>query len=55
MEKIPKRRFTDKIRLLADEAWELNYKNVSEALHAVARIAEKEREDRYARDQRFTV
>lgn len=38
-----KRRYTDKIRYIADLAWAHGEKEMSERLHAIAREAEAER------------
>ncbi len=45
------KRWTDKIRILADEMWEAGKKEISNDLHAVAVKAEKERKE----DDRFKV
>ena len=51
MHKMPLRRFTDKIRLIADEAWSLGYKELSDELHELARKAEKLRKEKFYNDR----
>jgi hypothetical protein len=46
-----KRRWTDKIRMLADELWKAGKKEIAGDLHEVARKAEKEREDEYNKNR----
>ena len=41
--KAPKRRWTDRIRALADDLWELGRKKESEDMHDYARKKERER------------
>ena len=55
MKTIPRRRFTDKIRLIADEAHERGYEELCMELHELARKAEKLREDEYDRNNRHAV
>jgi hypothetical protein len=39
-----RRRFSDRVRLLADEAWAEGRKEVAEDLHDLARAVEKQRD-----------
>lgn len=54
MQKMPKRRFTDKIRELADAAWDRGDKGLATNLHSVARKAEEERKNERIEPQEST-